>query len=157
GNGRPSDDEPSWSSSTPFRLGALAGRTARGVGCPGPAPRAPAAMVTATAAVRNLPRASPRPSTASATTRQVAFHLLHGDSDDAPASHQFAQRFGLGAGYLPLMDMFFNQTGLPELYSTAALPHRVSDVLREAMWLSRWPHPRPAVPGRCNETVPMRY
>ncbi|CAK0900027.1 unnamed protein product, partial [Prorocentrum cordatum] len=89
--------------------------------------------------------------------RIVAFHLLHGDSDDAPASHQFAQRFGLGAGYLPLMDMFFNQTGLPELYSTAALPHRVSDVLREAMWLSRWPHPRPAVPGRCNETVPMRY
>ncbi|CAK0900026.1 unnamed protein product, partial [Prorocentrum cordatum] len=64
--------------------------------------------------------------------RIVAFHLLHGDSDDAPASHQFAQRFGLGAGYLPLMDMFFNQTGLPELYSTAALPHRVSDVLREA-------------------------
>jgi len=89
--------------------------------------------------------------------RIVAFHLLHGDSDDAHASRQFAARFGLGVGYTPLLDTFFNQTELPELYNTSVLPHHVSPVLKEALWRSRWPSPRPSTPGRCNETVPMRY
>lgn len=87
----------------------------------------------------------------------VAFHLLHGDSDDAEASRQFAARHNMGSGYLPLLDLFFNQSELPELYSTPALPHRASPQLREALWRSRWPAPRPASPGRCKETVPMNF
>lgn len=87
----------------------------------------------------------------------VAFHLLHGDSDDAVASRQFAARHGLGVGYTPLLDLFFNQTETPELYTTPVLPHRFSAELRDALWKSRWPDPRPAFPGRCNETIPMRY
>jgi len=87
----------------------------------------------------------------------VAFHLLHGDSDDAAASRQFAARYGLGVGYTPLLDLFFNRTEAPELYTTPVLPHHVSPILKEALWQSRWPHPRPSEPGRCNETVPMRY
>lgn len=87
----------------------------------------------------------------------VAFHLLHGDSDDSYASHQFAQIYNLGVGYTPLLDLFFNRTDTPDLYTTAALPHRVSDELKDALWRSRRPHPRPDEPKRCNETVPMRY
>ncbi|CAE8655795.1 unnamed protein product [Polarella glacialis] len=87
----------------------------------------------------------------------VAFHMLHGDSDDTHASRQFAARNGLGVGYTPLLDLFFNQTELPELYTTPVLPHRISEELREALMRSRWPSPRPTSPGRCNETVPMRF
>lgn len=87
----------------------------------------------------------------------VAFHFLHGDSDDAEASRQFAARNSLGVGYTPLMDLFFNQSELPELYNTAALPHHVSAELKRALWLSRWSSRRPASPGRCNETVPMNF
>jgi len=88
----------------------------------------------------------------------VAFHMLHGDSDETETSRQFAARNGLGVGYTPLMDLFFNRSdSLPELYSTAALPHRLSEELKEALWRSRWPTPRPLSPGRCNETVPMNW
>lgn len=87
----------------------------------------------------------------------VAFHMLHGDSDQAFASRQFAQRNRLGVGYLPLLDLFFNQTELPELYKTPVLPHRLSPELKEALYRSWLPHPRPKVPQRCNETVPMQY
>merc|ERR1711972_333999 len=87
----------------------------------------------------------------------VAFHLLHGDSDDAMASRQFAARFGMGMGYMPLLDLFFNQSELPELYTTAVLPHHASAELQVALERSRWPSPRPSSPGRCNETVPMRF
>eukprot|EP00439_Symbiodinium_sp_Y106_P081086 s632_g19.t9 len=101
----------------------------------------------------------------------IAFHLLHGDayrsqamlrrcdrdSDDADASRQFAARHGLGIGYEPLLDLFFNRTDFPELYKTPVLPHRLSSELRDALWRSRWPTPRPKSPARCNETVPMRF
>eukprot|EP00747_Dinoflagellata_sp_TGD_P020911 gnl/TRDRNA2_/TRDRNA2_128139_c1_seq1.p1 gnl/TRDRNA2_/TRDRNA2_128139_c1~~gnl/TRDRNA2_/TRDRNA2_128139_c1_seq1.p1 ORF type:complete len:239 (-),score=14.12 gnl/TRDRNA2_/TRDRNA2_128139_c1_seq1:40-756(-) len=87
----------------------------------------------------------------------VAFHLLHGDSDDAEASRQFASRYDLGVGYLPLLDMFFNETDHPELYTTTALPHHVSDNLKAALFRSFRPEGRPVSPGRCKETVPMRY
>lgn len=87
----------------------------------------------------------------------IAFHLLHGDSDDADASRQFAARHGLGIGYEPLLDLFFNRTDFPELYKTPVLPHRLSSELRDALWRSRWPTPRPNSPARCNETVPMRF
>ncbi|CAE7287986.1 unnamed protein product [Symbiodinium sp. CCMP2592] len=87
----------------------------------------------------------------------IAFHLLHGDSDDADASRQFAARHGLGIGYEPLLDLFFNRTDFPELYKTPVLPHRLSSELRDVLWRSRWPTPRPKSPARCNETVPMRF
>eukprot|EP00929_Paragymnodinium_shiwhaense_P098125 TRINITY_DN59660_c0_g1_i1.p1 TRINITY_DN59660_c0_g1~~TRINITY_DN59660_c0_g1_i1.p1 ORF type:complete len:647 (-),score=128.63 TRINITY_DN59660_c0_g1_i1:7-1947(-) len=89
--------------------------------------------------------------------RIVAFHMLHGDSDATEASKQFAARFNLGVGYMPLLDLFFNQTDLPELYTTGVLPHHMSPILKEALWLSRWPTPRPENPTRCNETVPMNF
>jgi len=88
----------------------------------------------------------------------VAFHMLHGDSDDSAASKQFAARWDLGTGYLPLLDLFYNQSEtLPQLYSTTALPHHLSEELRKALFRSRRPAPRPEAPGRCNETVPMRW
>ena len=87
----------------------------------------------------------------------VAFHMLHGDSDSSEASHQFAARMNLGVGYTPLLELFFNQTDVPELYTSPVLPHRISPVLKEALWRSRLSEPRPAYPGHCNETVPMKY
>lgn len=86
----------------------------------------------------------------------VAFHMLHGDSETSYASQQFAKRNDLGAGYAELLDLFFNQTQIPELYSTPVLPHHASQELKEALWRSRWPT-RPLRRNKCNETVPMRY
>ena len=54
-------------------------------------------------------------------------------------------------------DLFFNQTEWPELYTTPVLPHHVSSELKDALYRSWWPTKRPQEPGKCNETVPMRY
>mmetsp|Transcript_40031 Transcript_40031/g.89805 ORF Transcript_40031/g.89805 Transcript_40031/m.89805 type:complete len:627 (-) Transcript_40031:56-1936(-) len=87
----------------------------------------------------------------------VAFHLLHGDSDATDASRQFASRFSLGSGYLPLLDLFFNQSHAMELYTSAVLPHHAVAELKEALYRSKFETPRPSVRPRCNETVPMQY
>ena len=70
------------------------------------------------------------------------------------ASRQFPARFGLGAGYLPLLDLFFNYTGegaMEELYTTPVKPHHLSNDLHEALLRSQLPAPRPSIRPRYNE------
>ena len=56
-----------------------------------------------------------------------------------------------------LQDLFYNQTEWPEFYTTPVLPHHLSSELKDALYRSWWPTRRPQEPGKCNETVPMRY